>query len=570
MSGLLNFNKNKAGNDGNGNSGGGNTPPPPSGTPFSIDILQLQPSRLNPRKTQHGKDYDKSFQSLKQSIKNVGLQSTLTVTKHHVDDEQYELYNGGNTRLRALTELYEEYTAEGNTEKANECRYQQVIYIPYTDDLDVLIKHMAENEERINMTFIDKARAVFQIRDMYLAQNDEDDISNNKLVKYIHSLGWTSVNQRAMTELTFAFEKLDGIIPLSLNNGLGRPKIQQLRIWLGYVEKYITWLIKEYDYDYSFSEAEELYFSVLSDCDDDIDPIDLNEFYSDYIFKLSDKLMEFDKKLKFEVVKFELENVAEFGDVLEERPRKELSAELKATSPVTPFTYPEPRNPREVKPKTPSETDGEIPAAVTGDNVVAANNTSPTGMGDQPLLAGTVNGVPPLTGTADLDSCFTNATTIITELLQRFDSKGTLKKVVQFGDSDDEFQSFTPYFTLDMSTKEHGYAPMLQMMLGGEWVEQYVALHFLAVYILYTQHYVETDKLVDEEEATYKFALKLWQEFCSKYTHYTGLCQATLINQNEFQKDVMNAAHELIQQHWNCLRLAEIIQDKEEAEAEAE
>ncbi|MGY0400154.1 MAG: hypothetical protein ACWIPH_09565, partial [Ostreibacterium sp.] len=66
-------------------------------------------------------------------------------------------------RLKILTELTHEYNEDGDSNKANLIRFQQVIYQPYTNDLDVLVKHMAENEERINMTFIDKARAVFHL-----------------------------------------------------------------------------------------------------------------------------------------------------------------------------------------------------------------------------------------------------------------------------------------------------------------------------------------------------------------------------------------------------------------------
>ncbi len=135
----------------------------------------------------------------------------MTVTKHN-DCEQYELYNGGNTRLKILTELYHEYHAQGDTQKADSYRYQQVKFIAFTDDLDVLIKHMAENEERINMTFIDKARAIFQIRELYLQQNHCDKVSNRQLTEYIGQLGWSSVKHQAMTDLSFAFAQLEHVI----------------------------------------------------------------------------------------------------------------------------------------------------------------------------------------------------------------------------------------------------------------------------------------------------------------------------------------------------------------------
>lgn len=207
---------------------------PISGTPFTVDILEVLPSRLNPRLT-HGTNYQEHYNSLKDSIRNIGLQTTLTVTKYP-DSEQYELYNGGNTRLTILTELYHEYQENGDSETANRYRYQQVIYTAFTDELDVLVKHMVENEERINMTFIDKARAIFQIKALYLQQSQQDSISNRQLTEYITQLGWSGVRHQAMADMHFAFEKLDSVLPLALNSGMGKPKIQQLRLWLNTIK----------------------------------------------------------------------------------------------------------------------------------------------------------------------------------------------------------------------------------------------------------------------------------------------------------------------------------------------
>ena len=131
---------------------------------IDLDINAIEVSHMNPRQTR-GEHYD----STKESIRNIGLLQMLTVTKVPGQDH-FSLYNGGNTRLSILKELYQEYLAAGEDDKAEAIRIQQCRYVPYTDDLDVLVKHMAENEERSDMTFIDKARAVFQIREIYLRQ----------------------------------------------------------------------------------------------------------------------------------------------------------------------------------------------------------------------------------------------------------------------------------------------------------------------------------------------------------------------------------------------------------------
>lgn len=185
---------------------------------MSVDIFEVDTSHVNPRQTR-GENYD----STRESIRNIGLQSILTITRVP-GQQRYSLYNGGNTRLAILKELYEEFQHAGDTHKADALRYQTCRYVPWTDDLDSLVKQMAENEERSPMTFIDKARAVERIRQLYLHQFNVEEVSNSKLVKYIHSLGWSSVNQPSMTELTFAFHELDAVIPMALAAGMGKPR----------------------------------------------------------------------------------------------------------------------------------------------------------------------------------------------------------------------------------------------------------------------------------------------------------------------------------------------------------
>lgn len=153
MSDMLNFARNVASPDG----------ATESVRVIPLDISEIECSRFNPR-TSRGVHYE----STKESIRNTGLQNMLTVTKRP-GDEHYSLYYGGNTRLTILKELVNEALASGDEDTANRLRLQQCRFVPYTDDLDVLVKHMAENEERSGMTLIDKARAVFQIREMYLA-----------------------------------------------------------------------------------------------------------------------------------------------------------------------------------------------------------------------------------------------------------------------------------------------------------------------------------------------------------------------------------------------------------------
>ncbi len=552
---MINFNKNAApgGKDDDNNKTLG-------GQVFVIDILEIETSHINPRKTQ-GDNYD----STKKSIKEVGLLQMLTVTKQP-DAENYELYSGGNTRLTILKELHDEYLADGDEDNANKIRYQQCLYVPYTNDLDVLVKHMAENEERSNMTFIDKARAVFQIKAMYLQQENLDDISNRKLVKYIHQLGWTRVNQRSMTELTFAFEKIDDVIPLALNQGMGRPKIEQLRKWLYYAVTYVSWLVEKHGYDYSAEQAEQLYFTVLATYDDDIDPINLDEFYQEYLFQLSNILMKFDSKLKMEVVRFEFEQIKELGYVPEEKPVDELSRQLKETSTVPPFQYPEPRKPR--TPKTETITDSHETAG-TGNHIGESDESNN-------MLGGIAAKVNPATNANSNIETATDSENSIAEIgkhqtiqlfekiIPQYDLLGTLREenLLLYGDEDNSLHIYPPYFSLDISD-ENKYRCLTKIILSAEWPLQYLVLHILYVFVTYYKNDFDHNSLSKDETITFKNLMKIWGEFCTKYCHYTGLCETGLIMRNILQGQSMMEVHNLIRKNLDYIANFElsIIQD---------
>ena len=331
------------------NDGGGTPEQEEYARIIDLDINVIETSHMNPRQTR-GEHYE----STKESIRNIGLLQMLTVTKVP-GQEHFSLYNGGNTRLSILKELYQEYLAAGEDNKAEAIRFQQCRYVPYTDDIDVLVRHMAENEERSNMTFIDKARAVFQIRELYRNKHSVETVSSRELVEFIHSLGWTRVNQQVMTELNFAFDQLQTVIPFAMEAGMGKLKVQQIRKWWGYVETYLQWLIDNdkvtrradgTERPYTIEQARQLYFDTLAEQDSDEIPIDIDEFLEDFRHRWALELQQYNPHTNSVLILGELEMIEEHGRVLEEVPMEELRAQLDATATVPPSRWPEPRKPR--------------------------------------------------------------------------------------------------------------------------------------------------------------------------------------------------------------------------------
>ena len=70
---------------------------------IAITIDDIQAFPLNPRQSDNPR-----FDEIMASIEVIGLQQPLTVTKRP-GDGVYTLYNGGNTRLKALQQLWKKH-----------------------------------------------------------------------------------------------------------------------------------------------------------------------------------------------------------------------------------------------------------------------------------------------------------------------------------------------------------------------------------------------------------------------------------------------------------------------------
>jgi hypothetical protein len=97
------------------------------------------------------------YDEIKESIRNRGLDHAPNVTRKNPADP-YMIKDGGNTRLEILRELWEE--------TGDEKFYRlDLMFHPWTNDLDVLVGHMIENEMRGNMIFIERAIAARRIKE---------------------------------------------------------------------------------------------------------------------------------------------------------------------------------------------------------------------------------------------------------------------------------------------------------------------------------------------------------------------------------------------------------------------
>ncbi len=169
------------------------------------------------------------YDEIKESIREIGLENPLTVTKRP-GESGYTLYNGGNTRLKALKELYQE-TGD------DKFFYLDCRFMPWSSDYEIMIKHMIENETRGNMLLIDKANAVLKIKKLH-----EKDIGQKlglrPLSELLSEKGW-KVSFVNVGIFLFAAESLADYIPLSLAGGMGSSKVKEIRKTYNAIEKYL-------------------------------------------------------------------------------------------------------------------------------------------------------------------------------------------------------------------------------------------------------------------------------------------------------------------------------------------
>jgi len=180
-----------------------------------VEVTRIKFYERNPR---HGKNPE--YDRIKASILVSGMDQPLLITKRP-GDEDYIVQAGGNTRLRILKELFEA-TGEG--------RFQWVdcFLIEWDCESSVLLAHMRENELRGDLTFIDKAQAVFDAKTLITKELGVSDMSHRELESTLREHGY-SASCSLISLMGYAVSILLPLLPTALAMGLGKPQVQRIR-----------------------------------------------------------------------------------------------------------------------------------------------------------------------------------------------------------------------------------------------------------------------------------------------------------------------------------------------------
>ncbi|MBO1810917.1 ParB family protein [Serratia ureilytica] len=201
---------------------------PVSEMPMVLTLDEVVPFPDNPR-TSRNPRYD----DIKASIRARGLD---TVPKITLDPERPELgyffSDGGNTRYAILSELWQE--------TGDERFYRfSCVFKPWPGRLSCVIGHLAENEVRGDLSFIEKAIGIRQAREIYEAQLGKP-VTLRELSALLTEEGYP-VHYSSISRMEDTVQYLYPYMPQLLASGLGAPQIRQLLSMRVQTEK--TWTL---------------------------------------------------------------------------------------------------------------------------------------------------------------------------------------------------------------------------------------------------------------------------------------------------------------------------------------
>ncbi len=184
-------------------------------TPLVLTLDQLVEYDRNPRNAPNSE-----YETLKASYVKTGAANTLLVVTKRPGEEFYFPAAGGNTRLRVLRELWDEFHDE---------RYYRVHckFIPYENETKIQIAHLNENDNRGDIIFIDRAKVLIRIYEQ-LKEENGDNLSKRAFIQQIQDQGNSKLSRPQFDRFEYAVELYE-YLPQALDAGLHIRAILRLK-----------------------------------------------------------------------------------------------------------------------------------------------------------------------------------------------------------------------------------------------------------------------------------------------------------------------------------------------------
>ncbi|MBI2749024.1 MULTISPECIES: ParB family protein [Comamonadaceae] len=190
---------------------------PIADTPMVVTLDQLRPYDHDPRVKRNP-----AYEEIKASIRERGLDAAPAITRRP-GDAHYIIRNGGNTRLAILRELWSETKDEQFFRIS--CLFRPW---PERGEIVALTGHLAENELRGGLTFIERALGVEKAREFYELESG-NPLSQSELARRLAADGYP-VQQSHVSRMADAVRYLLPAIPTMLYAGLGRHQVERLSV----------------------------------------------------------------------------------------------------------------------------------------------------------------------------------------------------------------------------------------------------------------------------------------------------------------------------------------------------
>ncbi|GAA0524598.1 ParB family protein [Pigmentiphaga daeguensis] len=247
---------------------------PIADTPMVVTLDQLHPYDHDPRKKRNP-----VYEEIKASIRERGLDAAPAITRRPGDDH-YIIRNGGNTRLAILRELWSETKDE---------RFFRVscLFRPWPErgEIVALTGHLAENELRGGLTFIERALGVEKAREFYELESGPT-LSQSELARRLAADGYP-VQQSHISRMADAVRYLLPAIPTVLYAGLGRHQVERLSVMRKACER--TW--EHYAKGRSLVQGfDEFFQEVLSQFDVQADEFSAQRVQDELIGQMTELL----------------------------------------------------------------------------------------------------------------------------------------------------------------------------------------------------------------------------------------------------------------------------------------
>ncbi len=191
--------------------------------PMVLTLDQLRPNPDNPRTSRNPR-----FDDIKASIRARGLDTVPKVTLDPDNPGSYIFSDGGNTRYQALSELWAETHSE---------HFYRVhcLFKPWPGRIKCVIGHLAENELRGELSFIEKAIGIRNARQI-IEDESGKAVSLRELATALTDQGYP-VSYSSLSRMDSCVRHLYPHLPALLESGLGRPQINALLVLRSDAEK---------------------------------------------------------------------------------------------------------------------------------------------------------------------------------------------------------------------------------------------------------------------------------------------------------------------------------------------